>query len=88
MKRSKLFLNTGQAILGLLVLAMGLYLTIQANIGLAPWDCLCMGISGKTGFSYGQFLSIGVVTIAQICIFKRKNRTGELCLTQLYAGLR
>lgn len=79
MKRSKLFLNTGQAILGLLVLAMGLYLTIQANIGLAPWDCLCMGISGKTGFSYGQIsFSIGVVTIAADLLLKEKIGPGTL----------
>ena len=33
---------------GLLVFAMGVHLTIYANIGLAPWDCLVMGISYHT----------------------------------------
>ena len=29
----------------LAVFAFGVHLTIYANIGLAPWDCLGMGIS-------------------------------------------
>ena len=39
--------------LGLFIFAIGVYLTIQANIGLAPWDCLSMGVSAKVGYSYG-----------------------------------
>ena len=38
---------------GLLVFAMGVHLTIYANIGLAPWDCLGMGISYHTLLNYG-----------------------------------
>ena len=33
---------------GLLVFAFGVHLTIFANIGLAPWDCLGMGIANHT----------------------------------------
>ena len=52
--------------LGLFIFAIGVYLTIQANIGLAPWDCLSMGISGHVGFSYGivhTAISIGILVI-------------------------
>ncbi len=42
-----------ESALGLFIFAIGVYLTIQANIGLAPWDCLSMGISARTGYSYG-----------------------------------
>ncbi len=38
---------------GLLVFAFGVHLTIYANIGLAPWDCLGMGISFHTPLNYG-----------------------------------
>ncbi|MBR3538962.1 MAG: hypothetical protein IKN79_07810 [Eubacterium sp.] len=38
---------------GLFVFSFGVHLTIFANIGLAPWDCLGMGISYHTPFNYG-----------------------------------
>ena len=33
------------AALGLFIFAFGVYLTIQANVGLAPWDAFSMGVS-------------------------------------------
>ena len=39
--------------LGLSIYAFGVYLTIYANIGLAPWDCLAVGISRHIPLSYG-----------------------------------
>ena len=32
-------------LIGLLIYSFGVYLTIYANIGLAPWDCLGIGIA-------------------------------------------
>lgn len=79
MKISDLFFKTVRAVLGLLVLASGLYLTIRANIGLAPWDCFCMGVAGKTGFTYGQIsFSVGIVTIAADLLLKEKIGPGTL----------
>ena len=52
--------------LGLFIFSIGVYLTIQANIGLAPWDCLSMGISGRVGYSYGivhTAISIGILVV-------------------------
>ena len=40
-------------LLGLAIYSFGVYLTIYANIGLAPWDCLAVGISLHTPLSYG-----------------------------------
>ena len=34
---------------GLFLYSCGVYLTVQANIGIAPWECLSMAISGKVG---------------------------------------
>ena len=31
-------------------------LTIQANVGLAPWDAFSMGFSYITGLSYGKIV--------------------------------
>ena len=44
----KIFHEWLKIVLGLLVFAFGVHLTIYANIGLAPWDCLGMGISYHT----------------------------------------
>ena len=43
--KKKILFQWGQIVLGLLVFAFGVHLTIFANIGLGPWDCLAMGLS-------------------------------------------
>ncbi len=48
---------------GLLIFALGVHLTIYANIGLAPWDCLGMGIAKHTPFNYGISMTIMAVSI-------------------------
>ena len=48
---------------GLLVFAFGVHLTIFANIGLAPWDCLGMGISCHTPLNYGLYMTAMSVVI-------------------------
>lgn len=40
-------------VFGLLICSLGTTLTIQANIGLPPWDVFHMGVSNITGLSYG-----------------------------------
>lgn len=42
-----------EAVAGLIVFAIGIYLVIQAGIGVAPWDVFCIGLSYQTGFLYG-----------------------------------
>lgn len=39
---------------GLATFAAGVYLTIQANIGVAPWDCFFLGIENTFGIKYGN----------------------------------
>ncbi len=55
-------------IAGLIVFAFGVHLTIYANIGLAPWDCLGMGIAKHTPFNYGISMTIMAVVILLIDI--------------------
>ena len=51
---------------GLLVFAFGVHLTIYANIGLAPWDCLGMGIAKHTPLNYG--LSMTAIAVAVLIV--------------------
>ena len=51
---------------GLFVFAFGVHLTIYANIGLAPWDCLGMGIAQHTVLNYGLAMTVMAVIILLI----------------------
>lgn len=48
-----ILLNMLLAAVSLFVNGFGIYLTIQANIGAAPWDVLNLGISKSLGILYG-----------------------------------
>jgi uncharacterized membrane protein YczE len=60
-------------VLGLLVFAFGVHLTIYANIGLAPWDCLGMGVSYHTPLNYGLSMTAIAVLILLIDLALRER---------------
>ena len=66
MNRGKVFRQWLQIAAGLLVFAFGVHLTIFANIGLAPWDCLGMGIAKHTPLNYGLAMTLMAVVILGI----------------------
>lgn len=66
MDRKKIVLQWLQIAAGLLVFAFGVHLTIFANIGLAPWDCLGMGIAKHTPLNYGLSMTCMAVVIVMI----------------------
>lgn len=58
LKLSKLFL-------GYFVVAIGIVMTINADLGLAPWDAFHQGLSRVTGITIGQAsITVGGVIIA------------------------
>ncbi len=75
MKRKRIILQWIQIASGLLVFSFGVHMTIFANIGLAPWDCLGMGISAHTPLNYGVSMTILAVIILGIDLFL-KERVG------------
>lgn len=62
-----------QIVWGLLVFALGVHLTIFANIGLAPWDCLGMGIARHTPLNYGLSMTATAVTVLGIDLLLRER---------------
>lgn len=58
--------NSLLAAFGLFCFGIGVYLTIQANIGVAPWDTLYLGVHNTFGIQYGttsitvSFLIMGI----------------------------
>lgn len=71
--RKAVILGWLRIVLGLLVFSFGVHLTIYANIGLAPWDCLGMGIAKHTPFNYGISMTIIAVTVLMIDILLKEK---------------
>ena len=61
--RKEIIRNMILASFGLFVFAIGVYLTIQANIGVAPWDVLNQGLTKRTGFLYGNVMIMVSLTV-------------------------
>ncbi len=66
MGRKEIIRQWLQIVAGLLVFSLGVHLTIFANIGLAPWDCLGMGIAKHTPLNYGLAMTCMSVIIVII----------------------
>ena len=58
---------------GLLVFAFGVHLTIYANIGLAPWDCLGMGISYHTPLNYGISMTLVAILVLGVDLLLKER---------------
>ena len=64
MNRREILLGWVKIVLGLLVFSLGVHLTIRADLGLAPWDCLGMGIAAHTPLNYGLTMTVmGVIIL-------------------------
>ena len=75
-----------RTIFGLLIYAFGVYLTIAANIGLAPWDCFCMGVSQHTSLNYGSTMVLISVTAILIQLLLRERIGFATILDALITG--
>ncbi|MBO7637525.1 MAG: hypothetical protein J6S91_00965 [Treponema sp.] len=71
--RKRIILEWIRIIIGLFIFAFGVHLTIFANIGLAPWDCLGMGISYHTPLNYGLSMTIMAVVILEIDLLLKEK---------------
>lgn len=67
-----ILLNMLIAAVSLFVNGFGIYLTIRANIGAAPWDVLSIGISKTFGIYYGTASIAVSVTILIIDVLLRE----------------
>lgn len=67
-----ILLNMLLAAASLFVNGFGVYLTIQANIGAAPWDVLNLGLSKSLGILYGNASIAVSLTILAIDILLKE----------------
>jgi len=74
-------------ILGLFVFATGMFLAIQANVGVAAWESFALGISNTFGLTYGRAtVGIGAAILIIDVILKEKIGVGTI-LNALGVGL-
>ncbi|MBR5731214.1 MAG: hypothetical protein IKX89_04655 [Firmicutes bacterium] len=68
-----MIIGWARIVFGLIVFALGVHLTIRADLGLAPWDCLGMGISLHTPLSYGLSMTLMAVVILIIDLLMKEK---------------
>lgn len=78
--------SAATAVAGLFVFASGVYLTIQANIGAAPWDAFSLGLSSTLGIKYGTASIIVSLIIVTIDIIMRERIGLGMLLDALLVG--
>lgn len=69
----------GKLLLGIMIAALGVYASIQANIGYSPWDAFAVGLSSATGITIGAATSLLMLLclLVALCL---KERIGLSCL--------
>ncbi len=72
---------------GLFIVANGIVLTINARLGVNPWDVLHIGLSTKIGLTIGQVIQgTGLLLITVSYIFKIRPSIGTI-LNMIFLGL-
>lgn len=71
--RTQIIRGWFRIVAGLFVFAFGVHLTIFANIGPAPWDCLGKGISLHTPLNYGMAMTLMAIVILGIDILLKER---------------
>ena len=74
-----LFARITRLIFGLFLYALGIAVTIQAQVGYAPWDVLHVGLAKTMGITIGQAsILVGVVLVVVALISKESVGLGTL----------
>ena len=79
MTRKKILFGWGRIVFGLLVFSLGIHLTIRAGLGLAPWDCLGMGVAANTPLNYGlSMTAMSILILLADLLMKEKIGFGTI----------
>ncbi|MEL7556289.1 MAG: hypothetical protein AAGU26_08925 [bacterium] len=82
----KIALRFSKLILGLFLYALGIVLTIQANIGYGPWEVFHVGLSAATGLSIGgASIIVGLIIVVITVLMGERIGIGTL-LNMLLIG--
>ena len=84
--RKSILLNSVLATVGLFCYSFGVYLEIQANIGVAPWDALNLGMVNTFGMMYGTANIIVSFIVLAIDILLRERIGIGMILDAILVG--
>ena len=84
--RKEVALNAVKAAAGLFLFSCGVYLTIQANIGVAPWDVLNQGLAKHSGLMYGTILMLVSCTVLLVDVLMKEPIGLGMVLDTLITG--
>ncbi len=68
--------RTLKLLFGLMIYSLGIVFSINANIGLSPWDAFTIGVSNITGISYGNVSILTGIVILFIVVAFLKEKIG------------
>ena len=71
--KKEIILQWIRIIVGLFISSFGAAMTLYANIGVAPWDCLGLGVAKQTPLSYGLAMVIIAVLVLFVDILLRER---------------
>ena len=86
MNRKDVILGWIKIIFGLIVFSLGVHLTIRANLGLAPWDCLGMGLANQTPLNYGLSMTITAIICLIIDLLMKEKIGFGTIIDALFTG--
>jgi len=76
----KSLLTLGRLFLGLFLYAAGIVLTINANLGLSPWQVFHQGVSNHIGITMGQAsMIVGFIFVILDWLLGEKLGLGTIC---------
>ena len=84
--RKEVVKNMVLASFGLFIFAIGVYLTIRANIGVAPWDVLNQGLTKRTGFLYGNVMIMVSLTVILLDVLMKEPIGMGMLLDTIVVG--
>lgn len=73
----------GKLLLGIMIAAMGVYASIQANIGFSPWNAFAVGLSSATGLTIGTATGL-LMFLCLLVAFCMKERIGLACIANVF----
>ena len=73
--------------LGLLVFAIGIVMTLQANLGFSPWDVFHQGVGNHLGLTIGMAsILVSAIVVLTVVSMKESIGFGTLC-NMIFIGL-
>lgn len=70
--RKDILIHSLIAAAGLFCCGIGIYFTLQANIGVSPWDVLHQGLAGRLGMLYGNVSVMVALIILVVDVLMRE----------------